>query len=234
MSRWHASLLLVLFAAVLTEAPAAAQSSSAGARGAPAQPGVSTGGTQRLQTPQSLEGRNYWGTDWCHYYYRQGAWYGDVCVRPAADSTGQAIPNLYNEYAYPGPGRSLGNAFEQYDTSATGYTTIRDLRNQLFNTVQWVRWPSGTTATVSNTQFLVNDSSSGGAIWFTGADLINIVRSGQGAQYGFPATTTAASSGTWVSPNTSQWLDGMDTRSSSTWINPGTASGHKRRRSPTG
>src|SRR3954452_16914225 len=179
-ARWQTSLalLLLLAAGALTASPAAAQSSSAGARGAPGQPGVSTSGTVRPQTTQTLEGRNYWASDWCHYFYRQGAWYGDVCLRPAADTTGQAIPNLYNEYAYPGPGQRLGNAFEQFDTSAAGYTTVRDLRNPLFNAVEWIRWPSGTASTVDNTEFLVSDSSSGGAIWFTGGDLINILQTG--------------------------------------------------------
>jgi hypothetical protein len=165
--------------------------------------GGAAGAPQPLTADQSTpEGYQYWNSEWCHFYFHQGQWYGDVCVRPAADPQGQAIAGLYNLYAYPGAGNPVGNAIQQYSTTDPGHITFRDLQNPLFTTVQWARSPSGTTATPESMEFMVTDTATNQSVWIAVPQLLNEIAAGNGARYGF--------AGPALDTGTSTWMAGMD------------------------
>ncbi|MEU7749651.1 hypothetical protein [Nonomuraea sp. NPDC049158] len=142
------------------------------------------------------EGSDYWGTDWCHYFYRQARWYGDLCLRQALAGNGQALTNIYNFYLYQ-PG-TLGQLVLQADFNDPRWRVISSPLFPMSNVVHWLAWPTAGEATANTLWLNMTDYQQNQNIWLPYQKVAAEIRAGNGSRFGIQANQPPQDLSAWA------------------------------------
>jgi hypothetical protein len=156
---------------------------------APPATAVAAPGTS--MTPATGDGNEYWASDLCHYFHQNGQWFSDLCWLQPVGANNEPVaqlalvPNIGAGASGPAPAELI-----RVDLSDPGYRSFNVPGNPLFAHVQWIRQPIGDPTAPA--EAMVYDQVTGGYVWIGLSDLVQQVRAGQGARYGFVPPSSPA------------------------------------------